>query len=411
VNHIDTRDLTTQPDLIHGVGIGRATTVGLVLRMPEPIPDPADRPSELTPVAEASRASDALSATAAQLRHRGAAAGGTAAEVLDALAMMAEDPALAADVRHRIEDGATAEYAIHAAMTTFREMLASMGGYLGERAGDLDDVALRAIAHLQGLPNPGVPESVTPFVLVARDLAPADTATLDLDLVLALVTTGGGPTSHTAILARERGITAVVGATGAASLVDGDVVLVDAENGTVERNPAQERVDLALQRTATLEAIRAQSAGPGRLASGQAVPLLANIGSIDSAREAVARGAEGVGLFRTEVLFLGAEKAPSVHDQAAAYREVFAQFPGQKVVVRVLDAGADKPLAFLTDSSEENPALGRRGLRALAAHEHVLRDQLTALAIAAANSDALVQVMAPMVSIPSEARYFRDLAH
>lgn len=411
MNHIGTRDLTTQSNLIHGVGIGRATTVGLVLRMPEPIPDPANRPSELTPVAEASRAAGALSATAAQLRHRGAAAGGTAAEVLDALAMMAEDPALAADVRHRIEDGATAEYAIHAAMTTFREMLASMGGYLGERAGDLDDVALRAIAHLQGLPNPGVPESVTPFVLVARDLAPADTATLDLDLVLALVTTGGGPTSHTAILAREKGITAVVGATGAASLVDGDVVLVDAENGTVERNPAQERVDLALQRTATLEAIRAQSAGPGRLASGQAVPLLANIGSIDSAREAVARGAEGVGLFRTEVLFLGAEKAPSVHDQAAAYREVFAQFPDQKVVVRVLDAGADKPLAFLTDSSEENPALGRRGLRALAAHEHVLRDQLTALAIAAANSDALVQVMAPMVSTPSEARYFRDLAH
>lgn len=397
--------------MIRGVGIGRATTVGPVLRMPEPVADPVDAPSELEAAAEFSRASASLAATAAQLRKRGEKAGGIAAEVLDALAMMAEDPALSADVQHRTDDGATAEFAIHAAMATFRDMLVGMGGYLGERAGDLDDVARRAIAHLQGRPAPGIPQSATPFVLVARDLAPADTATLDLDLVLALITTGGGPTSHTAILAREKGITAIVGAADATALHDGDVVLVDAENGTIERDPPQERIDLALQRTATLEAIRAQSTGPGQLADGHLVPLLANIGSVDSAREAAARGAEGVGLFRTEVLFLGAETAPSVDDQAATYREVFAQFPGQKVVVRVLDAGADKPLAFLTDAREENPALGRRGLRALAAHEDVLRDQLTALAQAANDSEALVQVMAPMVSTAAEALYFRDLAH
>lgn len=398
-------------ELIRGVGIGRGTAVGPVLRMPDPVPDPADARRERSADEEQARATEALAATSAQLRARGEAAGGTAAEVLDALAMMADDPALAADVTHRIADGSTAEYAIHAAMASFRDMLAGMGGYLGERAGDLDDVARRAIAHLMGLSEPGVPRSDTPFILVARDLAPADTATLDLDSVLALVTTDGGPTSHTAILAREKGITAVVGAAGAAELVDGDQVLVDAENGTVERDPDQERVDLALQRTAALSAIRAASTGPGRLADGHAVPLLANIGSIDSAREAAARGAEGVGLFRTEVLFLGAEKAPSVDDQADTYRAVFAEFPDQKVVVRVLDAGADKPLAFLTDQGEENPALGRRGLRALQAHEQVLRDQLTALAKAAAASDAHVQVMAPMVSTPEEAEYFRALAH
>jgi phosphotransferase system enzyme I (PtsI) len=329
--------------IIRGVGIGRATTVGPVLRMPEPVADPVDRPSALTPEQEATRASEALSFTAAQLRQRGESAGGTAAEVLDALAMMAEDPALAADVRHRTEDGATAEFAIHAAMATFRDMLASLGGYLGERAGDLDDVSRRAIARLQGVPAPGIPESATPFVLVARDLAPADTATLDLDLVLALVTTDGGPTSHTAILAREKGITAIVGAADAVALRDGEIVLVDAENGIVEREPAQERIDLALQRTATLEAIRAQSSGPGRLADGHAVPLLANIGSVDSAREAAARGAEGVGLFRTEVLFLGAESAPSVESQAATYREVFAYFgtePVMKAARRMLTISA-----------------------------------------------------------------------
>nr|WP_267237842.1 phosphoenolpyruvate--protein phosphotransferase [Microcella flavibacter] len=399
------------PALLRGTGIGRGTAVGPVLRMPDPVPDPTDTPSALTPDEEKARATEALAATAAQLRERGQAAGGTAAEVLDALAMMAEDPSLATDVQQRIEKGATAEYAVFAAMDAFRELLAGMGGYLGERADDLGDVARRAIARLQGLPAPGVPESEHPFILVARDLAPADTATLDLDRVLALVTTEGGPTSHTAILAREKGITAIVGALQAAELNDGDLVLVDAENGTIELDPAQERIDLAVQRTATLQAIRAASSGPGRLADGHAVPLLANIGSPESAREAAARGAEGVGLFRTEVLFLGAEKAPSVEEQAATYREVFANFPGQKVVVRVLDAGADKPLAFLTDAGEENPALGRRGLRALAAHEEVLRDQLTALAQAAEGSEAEVQVMAPMVSTAQEATYFRDLAH
>ncbi|WP_411353301.1 phosphoenolpyruvate--protein phosphotransferase [Microcella daejeonensis] len=379
--------------------------------MPDPVPDPTDTPRTRTAEEETARATEALTATATQLRERGQAAGGTAAEVLDALAMMAEDPSLATDVQQRIEKGATAEFAIFAAMDAFRELLAGMGGYLGERAGDLGDVARRAIARLQGLPAPGVPESDHPFILVARDLAPADTATLDLDRVLALVTTEGGPTSHTAILAREKGITAIVGALQAAELTDGDLVLVDAENGTIELDPPQERIDLAVQRTATLQAIRAASSGPGHLADGHAVPLLANIGSPESAREAAARGAEGVGLFRTEVLFLGAEKAPSVEEQAATYREVFANFPGQKVVVRVLDAGADKPLAFLTDAGEENPALGRRGLRALAAHEEVLRDQLTALAQAAEGSEAEVQVMAPMVSTAQEARYFRDLAH
>ncbi|WAB85082.1 phosphoenolpyruvate--protein phosphotransferase [Microcella daejeonensis] len=399
------------PALLRGTGIGRGTAVGTVLRMPDPVPDPTDTPRTRTAEEETARATEALTATATQLRERGQAAGGTAAEVLDALAMMAEDPSLATDVQQRIEKGATAEFAIFAAMDAFRELLAGMGGYLGERAGDLGDVARRAIARLQGLPAPGVPESDHPFILVARDLAPADTATLDLDRVLALVTTEGGPTSHTAILAREKGITAIVGALQAAELTDGDLVLVDAENGTIELDPPQERIDLAVQRTATLQAIRAASSGPGHLADGHAVPLLANIGSPESAREAAARGAEGVGLFRTEVLFLGAEKAPSVEEQAATYREVFANFPGQKVVVRVLDAGADKPLAFLTDAGEENPALGRRGLRALAAHEEVLRDQLTALAQAAEGSEAEVQVMAPMVSTAQEARYFRDLAH
>ncbi len=399
------------PLVLRGVGVGRGVAVGPVLRMPDPIPEPRDEPSARTPQEEAARAREALSATAAELRARGVEAGGTAGEILDALAMMADDPALAADVEGRTAAGATAEYAVHAGFAAFRDMLASLGGYLGERAGDLDDVARRVVARLLGLPAPGVPESDHPFVLVARDLAPADTALLDLEKVLALVTSDGGPTSHTAILAREKGITAVVGVAGAEGVQAGELVLVDAASGLVTVTPDETTVADARERAAQRLAARTSADGPGRLADGVAVPLLANIGSLESAREAVARGAEGVGLFRTEVLFLDAERAPSIQEQQRQYREVLQLFPGRKVVVRVLDAGADKPLSFLTDAGEENPALGRRGLRALAAHEQVLRDQLGALAAAAAETEALVQVMAPMVSTPAEARYFRDLAH
>jgi phosphoenolpyruvate-protein phosphotransferase (PTS system enzyme I) len=396
---------------LRGVGVGLGVAVGPAIRMPDPVPEPRDEPSGLTGEQEAERARSALSATASDLRARGIAAGGTAGEILDALAMMADDPSLWDDVQARTASGATAEFAVHAAFAAFREMLLGLGGYLGERAGDLDDVSRRVVANLLGLPAPGVPESAEPFVLIAHDLAPADTATLDLDRVLALVTSDGGPTSHTAILAREKGITAIVGVAGAEAVRTGERILVEAAKGTVTVHPSDDAIDAARARDADRRAARETTQGPGRLADGHPVPLLANIGSMASAREAVAHGAEGVGLFRTEVLFLDADQAPSVDDQQRQYREVFQLFPNQKVVVRVLDAGADKPLAFLTDQNEQNPALGRRGLRALAAHEGILRDQLRALSAAADESSAEVQVMAPMVSTAAEARYFRDLCH
>jgi phosphotransferase system enzyme I (PtsI) len=138
--------------------------------------------------------------------------------------------------------------------------------------------------------------------------------------------------------------------------------------------------------------------------------LLANLGSSEGVDAAVAAGAEGVGLFRTEFLFLDSSAAPSVEAQKAAYSAVLRGFPGKKVVVRALAAGADKPLSFLNDAPEENPALGLRGIRALRASETILRDQLTALAQADAETDAEVWVMAPMVATVDETRYFTALA-
>jgi phosphotransferase system enzyme I (PtsI) len=398
-----------------GVGIGRGLGIGPVLRMPDPLPEPADIPSALAADDEKVRAAGALAATAADIRLRGERAGAleggeSAKSVLEAQAFMAEDPTLRDDVHARIEAGKTAERSVFEGFAQFRELLSSMGGYMGERAADLVDVSQRVVAHLQGVPAPGVPDPDYPFVLVARDLAPADTALLDLGKVLALITSEGGPTSHTAILAREKSLVAIVGASGAVSLRDGEIVIVDASTGVVTVNPTEQQRSATEAAIASLSSLPAVPVGPGALADGTEVPLLANLGSVDHLAAAVELGAEGVGLFRTEFLFLDADTAPTVAQQQASYAALFDAFPGKKVVVRALDAGADKPLSFLNDEPEENPALGLRGLRALRAHEAILRDQLTAIANAAATTTAEVWVMAPMVSTVEETRYFVGLA-
>ena len=395
---------------LRGIGIGQGVAQGPVARMAAPLPAPADVPSALGAEAEKARVAVAVAAVARELESRGELAGGAAQEVLEAQAMMAEDPTLEEEVHARLDAGKTAERAVWDAFAAFRDQLSAMGGYLGERAADLDDVAQRVIARLLGVSPPGVPDPGHPFVLVATDLAPADTALLDLDKVPALTTTEGGPPSHTAILAREKSIVAVVGVAEAASLRDGDLVIVDAAADVITTQPSADERARADTRAAARAATVNAPITPGALGDGTPIPLLANLGSADGAAEAVALGAEGVGLFRTEFLFLGNALAPTVEEQRGSYIRMLQAFPGQKVVVRVLDAGADKPLAFLNDAHEENPALGLRGLRALRASEDILREQLTALAEADAATEAEVWVMAPMVSSVEESHYFVDIA-
>ncbi|WP_396653428.1 phosphoenolpyruvate--protein phosphotransferase [Microbacterium sp. WCS2018Hpa-23] len=378
--------------------------------MTEALPAPENTPSTQGIDAERTRVREAVAAVAQELTARGETAGGSAQEVLEAQAMIAEDPTLQDEVDARIDDGATAEWAVHDAFAGFRATLEAVGGYLGERAADLDDIAQRVLARLRGVDAPGVPDPGHPFVLVARDLAPADTALLNLDQVLALITFDGGPTSHTAILAREKGIVAIVGAASASALATGQSVIVDAAAGLVTLDPTDDEKERAEQRAAARRSADDAPLTPGALADGTLIPLLANLGKPADASDAVERGAEGVGLFRTEFLFLSSAQAPTVEQQRESYRELLAAFPGKKVVVRMLDAGADKPLAFLNDAHEENPALGLRGLRALRASEDILREQLTALAEADAATSADLWVMAPMVATVEETQYFTALA-
>ena len=218
---------------LHGLGVSAGSAAGPAMRLGTPPKLPGPEPVAADRQTEADRAVAALEAVGEFLRGRAATAGGAAADVLAAEAMMACDPVLAGKVRGLAGAGRAAAWAVSAALASYREMLTAAGGYLAERAADLDDIADRAVALLLGEPMPGIPAPGHPFVLLAADLAPADTATLAPSAVLAIVTERGGPTNHTSILAKTLGIPAVVCCPGIASVADGTVLAVDGSAGTV----------------------------------------------------------------------------------------------------------------------------------------------------------------------------------
>ncbi|MGW2650314.1 phosphoenolpyruvate--protein phosphotransferase [Streptomyces sp. NPDC001393] len=393
-----------------GLGVSPGTAVGPVAHLGRPPRPPAHEQPAEDVEAESRRVLEALETVARALEERGERAGGQAADVLLAGALMARDPSLPSAVRARLEAGQPTTAAVNAVFEQHCEALGTAGGYLAERVADLRDVRDRTLAVLLGEPMPGLPHPGHPYVLVAHDLAPADTAVLDPAQVLALVTEGGGPTGHTAILAKGLGIPAVVRCPKATTVPEGTQVLVDGAAGTLTAAPDQETVRAARARTETRRRLAASYEGPGRTADGVPVALLANIATVEDARRAAAAHCEGVGLFRTEGLFLDRLSAPTRHEQQHVYAQVFALFAGRRVVVRTLDAGADKPLAFVPQEPEDNPALGVRGYRVTRHTTDLLDTQLTAIAAAARETATDVRVMAPMISTPAEARDFTDAA-
>ena len=392
---------------VRGIGVSPGRAVGPVAQLAGaiPAPDSAERlPAEADVEAAVAQVAEHATKVADTLNASAAAAHGEAAEILATTAQMAADPTLVTAAQGKVRDERkTPALAVWEAANGVADQLSALGGYMAERARDVRDVRDRIVAGLQGLPMPGIPQLEEPFVLVALDLAPADTALLDPARVRAIVTAEGGPTSHTAILARSLGIPAVVGAAGAVeTLADGRVVLVDGAAGTAVLDPSPEEI-------AAAEALAAQVRtfdGHGRTSDGHHVQLLANVGEPAGAAKAAEAGAEGVGLFRTEFCFLDRAEEPSIAEQVKEYRKVLSAFPGKKVVVRTLDAGADKPMPFLTDTAEPNPALGVRGLRTSWRNPRILDHQLIAIAEAASAESADVWVMAPMVATVEDAEDF-----
>jgi phosphotransferase system enzyme I (PtsI) len=399
--------------VVPGVVFAPATWVTARPELPEPTATVAEDQRD----AEYEAFTEAVETVAGRLTERAEQVDGHARQVLEATVVIARDRAWAKKVKKSVAAGQTNLYAVRQATDYFIDMFLKAGGVMAERVTDLADVRDRVIAELRGEPEPGIPQVTSPHVLLADDLAPADTATLDPSLIVAVVTEKGGATSHTAIIARQLDIPCVV-ATGRSLRTRSDAaqLLVDGGEGTVESGvdpqDAERRVAEAAEYA---EKVRSWS-GPAQTRDGQRVQLLANVQDGATAEQAAASVAEGIGLFRTELCFLSETEEPSVEQQAEKYAEVFRAFPEGKVVVRTLDAGSDKPVPFVNAEEEENPALGVRGLRIARGNTELLVRQLDGIAAAQklagrTEPSAHTWVMAPMVATVFEARWFAEMCH
>lgn len=398
----------------NGVGVSPGVAVGTIVQVRRALVAPADEPAPVDVDAAKQTLADTLDGVAVTLESRVAAASPDAAAILSATAMMARDPGLLAGAGKHLDAGKGPANAVSLAVEEYCTVLEMAGGYMAERVTDLRDVKDRAVSRLLGSSDPGVPGLNEPAIVVAHDLAPSETVTLDKSKVLAIVTEAGGRTSHTAILAAQMGIPAVVQVPEATQLPQGTRLAVDGSAGAVVIEPSDDEAKALTDRAAARDELLRGSSGPGATLDGHEVALLANIGTVKDAQEAGALDVEGVGLFRTEMLFLDRDDAPSLEEQTATYTQVLEAFTSgasrRRVVVRTLDAGADKPLAFANLGEEENPALGRRGLRLGMAKPELLSTQLEALGAAAKATGADLRVMAPMVATKAEAAWFAEQA-
>jgi phosphotransferase system enzyme I (PtsI) len=402
-----------EPRVLHGTPVVSGVAYGPALLAGGDVPTEAIEAFGRGSYADADAALAAYEAAAAAVADgfaaKASSVSGAAAEVLAASAGLARDKGLRSIVRKQLASGSSILSSLHTAVEHFAGLFTQMGGLMAERVTDLHDIERRITAHLVGVAEPGVPVPSVPSILLARDLAPSDTALLDPALVLALVTELGGPTSHSAIIARQLGIPCVVGAVGLANIAEGDPVLVNGTTGTIEIDPDPVQAAAAAEADAAERAALAGWVGPAVTADGVHVKLLANVADVPTAQSAAAAPVEGVGLFRTELSFLNRTDEPSVQEQAAIYADVLGAFGhGRYVVSRTLDAGSDKPIAFATHKGEENPALGVRGLRLSFDNPGLLDRQLDALALAAQQSGVETWVMAPMVATVAEASEFAD---
>lgn len=397
--------------VVPGVAVGPVALVAPRPDVPErgPVVDEEHREAEYERfVAAADAVSDALKKRAAGLE-------GHAAEVVNATAGLAKDRGWRRRVKKATSAGDNAVDATVVATGVFVEMFKANGGVFAERVADLEDVRDRVLAQLQGLPEPGLPDLTSPSILLADDLAPADTATLDPKIVSGIVTRRGGPTSHTAIIARQLNIPCIVAVGNVGATVESGMTigLIDGGAGTLQLNPNPDEATAAVSHWKELAAKIAAWQGPAKTNDGHRVQLLANVQDGAQAAAAATTAVEGVGLFRTELLFLSANKEPSVEDQAAAYGRVLSAFPEGKVVLRTLDSGSDKPVPFVEAEAEENPALGVRGMRVAWKRREILERQLDAVALAVEQTgrrkDVPTWVMAPMVATVDEAQWYAEM--
>ncbi|HUK12548.1 MAG TPA: phosphoenolpyruvate--protein phosphotransferase [Thermoanaerobaculaceae bacterium] len=393
-------------------GIGRAPA--LVAARPVAA-DLAARPAG-SPAEETARFERACAEVGAELRRRrDASANATERAILAAHLAILTDPELRAGVARALgERGGPAGQAVLDTAERFAAALTEAGSaLLAERALDVRDVAVQVVRALDpDLPPPAALALERDAVVAAEELSPAQFLALDSARLKGLVLARGGVTSHTVVLARARGVPCVTGAGDAVrALRAGQDVIVDGERGLVVADPAPEVVRFYAAQAAALGAERARlaaaAARPAATAEGRRVEVGANVASLAEARAALAAGAEGIGLFRTEMLFMERAEAPSEEEQAAVYAEAARLAGGRPVVIRTLDAGGDKPIPYLALPAERNPFLGLRAVRIYDAYPDLAAAQVRAIVRASAAGN--VRIMFPMVASLEELRALRAL--
>ncbi|WP_323697627.1 phosphoenolpyruvate--protein phosphotransferase [Staphylococcus pseudintermedius] len=366
------------------------------------------------PEAEVQKFNEALNNSKIELtkirNHAEEQLGADKAAIFDAHLLVLDDPELIQPIEEKIKnESASAPQALTEVTQNFITIFESMDNeYMKERAADIRDVAKRVLAHILGveLPNPSIiDESV---IIVAHDLTPSDTAQLNKQYVQGFVTNIGGRTSHSAIMSRSLEIPAVVGTKSISeSVQQGDMVIVDGLTGDVIVNPSDDEIKAYQHKResffADREALKQLRDEPSKTLDGHEVELAANIGTPNDLEGVHNNGAEGIGLYRTEFLYMGRDNMPTEDEQFEAYKKVLESMEGKRVVVRTLDIGGDKELPYLNLPEEMNPFLGYRAIRLCLDQPEIFRPQLRALLRASAYGK--LNIMFPMVATIRE---FRD---
>ncbi|MCI1287153.1 MAG: phosphoenolpyruvate--protein phosphotransferase [[Lactobacillus] timonensis] len=331
--------------------------------------------------------------------------------VFDAHIAILSDPEMKKQIQQEIEgQKITAEQATTDVMDMFSDTLAAMkdNQYMQERAADVKDVEKRALSHLLGKQLPNIAAIDKPVVIVAHEITPSDTSQMDKKFVKGMVTDLGGRTSHAAIMSRTLRIPAIVGSENITSSVkSGQQIIVDGLNGDAIVDPSDDEVDEYQKKAADFEKERAEWAkmvdAPSKSKDGKDFEIAANIGTPDDVVDAVKQGADGVGLFRSEFLYMGSDHMPTEDEQFEAYKKAVVSMKGKPVVVRTLDIGGDKPLDYLPLPKEMNPFLGYRAIRiSLHDPEKIFKPQLRALI--RASEFGPISIMFPMIGTLAELR-------
>lgn len=397
---------------LQGIAASNGIAIAKAYKLVEPDFSFEKRTIEV-PAEEIARFQSALQTAKAELEkirdHAGTALGADKAAIFDAHLLVLSDPELISPIEDKIKtENVNAEHALKETADMFIGMFESMDNeYMKERAADIRDVTKRVLAHLLGIqiPNPSlIAEEV---VIVAEDLTPSDTAQLNRQFVKGFTTNIGGRTSHSAIMARSMEIPAVVGTKAATEEINnGDIVVVDGLQGEVHFNPTPEVLEAYKKTQEDFEKQKAEWAKlvneKSETADGHHVELAANIGTPKDLKGVVENGGEGIGLYRTEFLYMDRDQLPTEEEQYTAYKAVLEGMEGKPVVVRTLDIGGDKELPYLNLPKEMNPFLGFRAIRLCLEEVDIFRTQLRALLRASVHGN--LKVMFPMIATLNEFR-------